>query len=266
MADTNQLKRDMNPSQVAGALMAAEFARHLTLMPDVMAYLAERGLDAEHVARFGLGFCPPYSSHWFPLLRGRVIVPIQDAHGQVVAFAGRKYEPMALFTERSFRDSYDHKPGEAQKRIDQWNRGKWINEPYQKSRHLFNLDRALASARERGYIVVVEGYMDALVLSANGLQNTVAVCGTRLSERHAALLARYCRRVIILLDGDSAGEDAQEHILPRLAQAGILPQVIMLPEGYDPDDFVLQGHKRVLYAALTRLIETNQAKIKLNQK
>src|SRR5579862_1281629 len=103
---------------------------------------------------------------------------------------------------------YKNNPGNAQSKIDQWNRGKWINESFLKKFHLYNINIAKHFAREMNYIILVEGYFDALILSEYKLPNTVALCGTYLSEWHTATISRYCRHVVTIFDPDEAGKKA----------------------------------------------------------
>ena len=246
--------------------MADYFAKSLANYPEAISYLKERGVNQEMMDSGAVGFCPPYANHRFPLIRGRVVVPVRDVHGRIVAFAGRKFEPLEAVTLRAMWESFGHEPAKAQKRIDQWQRGKWINEPYPKGKHLFNLDRAKHAARERGFMVLVEGYMDALVLSANGLENTVASCGVALTEWHASLLARFCDHVVPMMDGDSAGENSREKIVSCLNDASLTEHWLKLPDGLDPDQLVLKtpdAGKR-LRIGIERIIEGGMREVTLS--
>lgn len=235
------------------------FTSNLLGSEPMMQYVLDRGITIDQVRDNMVGFCPPYCRHWFPLLRGRITVTISDAHGRPVALAGRQYDPMRKATHRSFRESH-RDDAKSQLLIDKWEAGKWINEPYQKARHLFNLHRAKHFARKMGYIVCVEGYFDALVLENFGLPNTVALCGTRLTAFHAALLYRYTDRIIVLMDGDAAGENALQHIIPRCNESNIQCKVLSLPPKCDPDEFVLKrGHR--LHQICEQLLDSDYERI-----
>jgi DNA primase len=237
------------------------FSNNLLKSEQMMEYVLSRGITEEQVQKGMVGFCPPYYRHWFPLLRGRITTTINDAHGRPVALAGRQYEPMRAATYRSFQDTHGHN-SKAQTLIDKWDGAKWINEPYPKSKHLFHLDVAKTFAREIGYLVVVEGYFDALTLPNYDLPNTSALCGTRLTAYHAALITRYTDTIVVLMDGDAAGENALLHIAPRCEEVGLQYKVLSLPNKYDPDEFVLK-YGGVLRRACDQLVNSDNTRMDL---
>jgi len=208
------------------------------------AYLEDRGLTDEVVGRFRLGYAPAdgqaltrYFSgagYEFELLeksglvardaernrhydrfRRRIIFPIANDSGKVVAFAGR-----ALGDEQP----------------------KYLNSPetpiYTKGRVLYHLDRAAQAIRKLDYAILVEGYMDCIAVASSGIENVVASCGTSLTEGQIRLLARYSRRVVVNYDPDSAGVAATERSLALLLEEGFEAKVLALPGGLDPDAFV----------------------------
>jgi DNA primase len=207
------------------------------------AYLADRGMTDEVVGRFRIGYAPgdgqgllrqlgadfeketleksgliifdaerqrPYDR-----FRRRIIYPIANDTGKVVAFAGRALG--------------DDQP-------------KYLNSPetaiYTKSRLLYHLDRAAAAIRKLDYAILVEGYMDCIAVAASGIENVVASCGTSLTEGQIRLLGRYTHRVVVNYDPDSAGMAATERSLALLLEAGFEAKVLTLPGGLDPDEFV----------------------------
>jgi DNA primase len=251
-----------------------EVAKKLNLnllnYPEALAYLSGRGINEDEVKHSNLGFCPPYFSHYVnnnmvlsPLMKGRITVPIKDAYGSIIAFAGRKFEALESTVELAFWQMYNNSPKEAQSRIDQWKRGKWINESFPKKFHLFNLDLAKSEIRNRDYVFVVEGYFDSLTMNSFDLQNNVALCGTRLTDWHATKLSRYCSTVIALLDGDEAGRKALEHIKETLGDVNMNLKVISLPEGYDPDTFLLKFGPKIINKAVSRMFEKELEEINL---
>lgn len=254
----------VRPTAEAGEALAAQFSRNLLTYPEALHYVESRGIARTWAEAGEIGFCPPYAENIFPLLKGRIVVPIRDVHGSVIAFAGRQFEPMRQMTERAIWEMFSAKPARAQETIDKWNRGKWINETFPKKMHLFGLHDAKNFARERGYIVIVEGYLDRMVLASKTLGNTAAVCGTTLSSWHAALIKRYCDHVVLLLDGDTAGEKALETILPRLEESDLVPHIVFLPQGYDPDDFALKFGGKQLRRVIEGMLERNEAEIRIN--
>lgn len=225
-----------------------ELARGSADMP--RAYLARRGLSAETVEKFRLGWAPDRRDllkktllgQGFPLdlqieagllvqpddagaepydrFRGRVMFPIQDRRGAVIAFGGRVL-------------------GDGQP--------KYLNSPetpiFHKGRVLYGLHHARGPASKSGQILVVEGYMDVVALHQGGLPIAVAPLGTALTEEHAAELWRLAAEPTLCFDGDAAGQRAAaraaERLLPLLSP-GCSLRFVTLPEGVDPDDLIRQ--------------------------
>lgn len=217
-----------------------QFVNNLKESQTVQDYLLERGFNIDFIKSGNFGFCSSYSKYMFPLLRGRVVVPINDCNGNLIALAGRQLKPFEDLTIQSFWDSFGTEPAKAQDRVSKWRKGKWLNEPYQKSKHLFNLDKAKQDIRKNNLAYIVEGYFDALILSCLGITNVVATCGTALSEHHLALLFRYCDQVVLMLDGDEAGILASEKMLDKIENNEMTGFRLVLPEKYDPDAFILE--------------------------
>jgi DNA primase len=223
------------------------FAAQLTATVEgrlAKAYLADRGLSDETMARFRLGYAPSEGraltrhltaagfsiddlkksglvlqdaegERSFDRFRRRVIFPIANDSGKVVAFGGR-----ALGDEPA----------------------KYLNSPetpiYTKSRVLYNLDRAGMAIRKLDYAILVEGYMDCIAVASSGIENVVASCGTSLTDSQLRLLARYSRRAVMNYDPDSAGVAATERSLAMLLEEGFEAKVLALPSGLDPDSFI----------------------------
>ena len=242
-----------------------QFVRNLSENETVKNYLQSRGFNRSFIESDSFGFCSCYSKYIFPLLRGRVIVPIKDCNGNLIALAGRQISSFEEITVKSFWDSYGKEPAKAQDRISKWRKGKWINEPYQKSKHLFNLDKAKQHIRENNLVFIVEGYFDALILSQQGIKNVVATCGTALSEHHLVLLYRYCDNIVLMLDGDEAGLLASEKMLEKIKEIGMTGYRLMLPDKYDPDTFILEFGTEVFGEIVSTLKqkESKVLKIKL---
>jgi DNA primase len=228
-------------------------------------YLAGRGLAPEDAARFGIGFAP---DRWegvvevlrraripgevaeraglararsggghYDLLRGRVVFPIQDARGRVIAFGGRA---MAAGQDP-----------------------KYLNTPespvFRKREALYGLPGALEPMRRAGRAIVVEGYFDQIALVRAGLGEAVATCGTALSEEHAKGLARRTRNVVLLFDGDEAGQRAMLRALEVTLPAGLRVRAAALPGGMDPDDFL----RREGAEALRKLVDDAKPALEL---
>lgn len=244
----------------------AQFSLNLLSFPDGIKYVENRGLTMEAISNGDVGFCPPYFDYKFPLLRGRIIVPIKDTYGRTIAFAGRKYEPMQIITENAIRELFSYKPSLALSTVQKWNAGKWINESFPKSKFLFNLDSAKYEIRRKNYAIIVEGYFDALVLKCHGILNVVALCGASLSEYHAALLARYCDHVLLLLDGDEAGKKGAEKSLPLIQSAKLTSHIITLPPKMDPDELILKYKSSVMISVFDKMIAENNPQLTLRAK
>jgi len=166
-------------------------------------YLFERGLTPEVIDHFGLGYCDT------GLLKGRIAIPIHDAAGQLVAYAGRW--------------ASDDIPNGVQKYL--------LPRGFQKRKELFNLSRIMGVK----YLFVVEGYWSVFRLHALGPIPAVALMGCTLSIEQEALLARSGIRMIsLVLDGDSAGREATEKLLRRLAGQFFI-RATWLPDNEAPD-------------------------------
>ncbi len=208
------------------------------------AYLADRGLSDEVVGRFRLGYAPADGqalTRWlldagftpeileksglvlrdaegkrhYDRFRRRIIFPIANESGKVVAFGGRALG--------------DDQP-------------KYLNSPetpiYTKGRVLYHLDHAGSAIRKLDYAILVEGYMDCIAVASAAIESVVATCGTSLTEGQVRLLARYSRRVVVNYDPDSAGVAATQRSLNLLLEEGFEAKVLALPGGLDPDSFI----------------------------
>lgn len=149
----------------------------------------------------------------------RILFPINNTQGVPVGFGAR-----AL--------SNEHQP-------------KYLNSPgtalYNKSNILFNLDKAKQSISRKQSALLVEGYMDVLMLNQHGIENVIASSGTSLSENHATLLKRYTSEAVIVFDGDASGLQAAQRGLERLIAEGIRVRIALMPSGDDPDSFVKEN-------------------------
>ncbi|AXB76786.1 DNA primase [Novosphingobium sp. P6W] len=223
-------------------------------------YLDTRGFDAHTIQRFGFGFAPegrqalkgalsrfpeemlieaglritveerdPYDR-----FRGRLMLPIEDARGRVIAFGGR-------ILAKAKTDA-----------------PKYLNSPdtplFDKGRTLYNLHRAAPAARQSGRMVVVEGYMDVVAMAAAGIAECVAPLGTALTEQQIEMLWRHVEMPILCFDGDKAGQRAAmraiTRALPLLRPAHSL-RIVRLPEGLDPDDLIKAKGARAMEALLS---------------
>jgi DNA primase len=222
------------------------------------AYLERRGISPLTAEQFGFGYAPedrqamkaalsrfeedmlieaglrivvdgkePYDR-----FRGRLMLPIRDARGRVIAFGGRILE-------------------------DREGAPKYLNSPdtplFDKGRTLYNLHKAAPAARQSGRLIVVEGYMDVVALAAAGIAECVAPMGTALTEQQIELLWRQVECPFLCFDGDAAGQRAAMRAigraLPMLRPAHSL-RIVTLPTGLDPDDLVKRDGARAMEALL----------------
>ena len=164
--------------------------------------------------------------------RNRVMFPISNEQGKVIAFTGRTL-------------STDEKAGP-----------KYLNSPetpiYSKSRVLFNLDHAKEANRKHDYSILVEGQMDCISVYAAGFHNVIASSGTAFTELQARLLGRYSKNVVVNFDPDTAGARATERTLGLLVEEEFNIRVLTLESGFDPDLFIRRNGKDAYAAALKR--------------
>ncbi|AMY01844.1 DNA primase [Mesorhizobium ciceri] len=182
-------------------------------------HLAARGVPKADIEACGLvrhGDDIPVSYDWF---RDRIMFPIPDSRGKIIAFGGRALQPDAL--------------------------AKYMNSPdtelFHKGNVLYNFARARKALAKGGTVIAVEGYMDVIALAQAGFENVVAPLGTALTENQLELLWRMAPEPMLCFDGDKAGLKAAwraaDMALPSV-QAGRSARFVLLPEGKDPDDLV----------------------------
>ncbi|MFD2672365.1 DNA primase [Marinicrinis sediminis] len=206
-------------------------------------YMNERGITDRLIQTFELGYAPPFwdklvqvldskgfeleqldagglvrktDRGYIDLFRDRIMFPIHDGKGQVIAFAGR-----VLTSEQQ---------------------PKYMNTPetilFNKSRVLYNLHRAKTEIRRTSQVVLFEGYMDVMKAWEADVKNGVATMGTALTQEHAAMMKRYADEVLICYDGDEAGQNAAAKSIAILEQARLRVKVAVLPNQMDPDDYI----------------------------
>ena len=215
---------------------AARFFHRMLYSPEGregLEYFYKRGYTDKTIRRFGLGYAPGNNSllhemrrmgykddeltaaflaarskrnnQLYDIFQRRVIIPIIDIRGNVIAFGGRVLD--------------DSKP-------------KYINTSdtlvFKKSNGLFALNFAKAS--KEGSIILCEGYMDVISLHQAGFQNAVAALGTSFTKEHALLLSRYANEAILIFDADSAGQKGAQRAISYLRQSGIHIRVVTIPE------------------------------------
>jgi DNA primase len=172
----------------------------------------------------------PTMASMYSKFRNRIMFPIANDGGRVIAFTGR-----TLLT--------DEKAGP-----------KYLNSPetaiYSKSRVLFNLDQAKEAIRALSYAILVEGQMDCISVFAAGFHNVIASSGTAFTPAQAALLGRFSKQVVVNFDPDAAGAKATERTLGLLVEEEFEIRVLTLEQGFDPDLFVRRKGKEAYASAL----------------
>lgn len=210
-------------------------------------YIKKRGFDEETIKTFRLGYAPPqyeallthlkekgyaerviekaglirYSDRKKPydMFRGRIIFPISDRNGRIVAFGGRILD-----------DQTDSAAP------------KYINSPetgiFKKSDTLYGLYIGQKAIREKDYAVVAEGYTDVIVCHQYGFKHAVAPLGTALTEGHLKKIRAFTKKLLLIFDADQAGFNAARRSLRLIYEKGLKAKVLTLPDGDDPDSFL----------------------------
>ena len=179
-------------------------------------YLQSLGYDKEVILKAGLAKLKEGGSDPYDVFRDRIIFPLFDQNGRVIAFSGR-----ALVKETE---------------------PKYLNSPdtilFTKSEVLYGLDKAKDQIRKKNYAVLVEGQIDLILSYQVGVLNTVATSGTAFTREHLERLKRFSSRIILAFDGDSAGEKAMERANELGSSLGLEVKVANLPEGQDPAEVI----------------------------
>mgnify|MGYP001155478015 CR=1 FL=1 len=206
-------------------------------------YLKERGINQESIEIFKIGYAPDEKDFLYQHLkkqgfdekiikisglihnamdffRNRIIIPIQDLTGRVVAFGGRIIQQESTLP-------------------------KYINSSdtliFKKGNSIFGLWEAKQYIRQKGYVILMEGYIDVILSHQYGFKNSVAPLGTALTQEQLNKLKRFTNKVVIVFDSDEAGTQATEKILQTLFQKGFIVKIARLPDGQDPAS-ILQRH------------------------
>ena len=205
-----------------------------------LAYARKRGMPKGTLTKFGIGFAPntwnglcdamrakgytdqelqdaglvsEKNGRIYDRFRNRLMFPIIDTRGNIIGFGGRVMD--------------DSTP-------------KYLNSPetliFNKRKNLFGLN--LAKKSKLGYLILVDGYMDAIALHQYGFDCAVASLGTSLTEEHATLLSRYTEQVYLIYDADEAGQRAAQRAIPMLEKAGLRIKVLKVKDAKDPDEYL----------------------------
>ncbi|MBL7142169.1 MAG: DNA primase [Candidatus Pacebacteria bacterium] len=186
-------------------------------------FLSSRSYSQEEIKKAGVGLSSEKGS-FYDRFRGRIIFPIFDLNSQVVGFGGR------VFKEKDKKEI-----------------AKYVNTPqtilYDKSRILYGLDKAKVEIRKNDFCILVEGYVDLIMVSQAGFENVVATSGTALTPLQLKTLKRYSDNLLTAFDMDIAGEAATKRGIDLAQLHGFDVKVIVLPEGLDPADLIFKDPK-----------------------
>jgi len=221
-------------------------------------YLEERGFNAESIKAFQIGYVPdgwdnltrsPLMRKFPPgmlalgglvkqrqggdgcydTFRNRLMFPIRDTEGRIIAFGGRVM------------------PGSQDP-------AKYLNSPetplFSKSRCVFGIDLARKRIVETRTVAVVEGYTDVVMAHQYGCSNVVSILGTAMTEQHLAILRRFADRIVLLFDADTAGDTAVDRAVELFLQQPVEIAIASMPEGVDPDEFIMQNGAEAFDALL----------------
>ena len=257
------------------AKAADHYKQHLKASPRAIEYLKGRGLSGEIAARFALGYSPegwrtlasafaryddpllvesgmvivsgddPATQKRYDRFRDRIMFPIRNVKGEVIAFGGRvldKGEP------------------------------KYLNSPetpvFSKGRELYGLFEARQGLRDKGYVLVTEGYMDVVALAQLGFPNAVATLGTACTAEHVHKLLRFTEKVIFSFDGDAAGRRAAgralEAALPHATDTRSF-RFLFLPKEHDPDSYVREHGAKAFEQYVQEALPLSQQLIEVAQ-
>ncbi len=260
------------------------FEKELAENKEARDYIASRGINAESVKAWNIGYAraewrslyshllergypeevmikaglikkvePGSGKSPYDVFRDRIIFPLKDTSGQVIAFSGRA---LAKETEPKYLNSPD-------------------TIVFSKHEVLYGLDKAKDKIRRKDYAVLVEGQVDLILSHQVGVDNTVASSGTAFTQAHLERLKRFSSRIILAFDGDEAGEKAAEKSSELGLSLGLEVKIAKLPEGLDPAEVakiepdkwksILRDSKHCLEYFLNRIIEEEQDRRKLGK-
>lgn len=228
-------------------------------------YLTDRGITQAIIDRFEIGYAPDQnillnafekagyskmqafasglvieSQIGYDRYKDRIMFPLHNSDGRVVGFSGRIYKSSQQ-------------------------EAKYMNSPeskiFIKGETLYNYHRVKETVREKGKIIILEGFMDVIALYKAGIENTVAIMGTALTSGHLVMLKRLTKDIILCLDGDQAGKNAMIKCIDMLVSQGFHVSVVLIPNNMDPDEFLDTKGKDELLALFQKPISSIEFKM-----
>ncbi|HFI0702062.1 TPA: DNA primase [Streptococcus suis] len=223
-------------------------------------YLHERGLTDEVIKNFQLGlapdeqnilyqklsqqydedsllhsglFNPSEQNMIFDAFQGRIMFPLTDEYGRVIAFSGR------IWTEKDLQN----------KQLAKYKNSR-STAIFNKSYELYHLDKAKAVIKKQREVYLMEGFLDVIAAHRAGIENAVASMGTALTREHVGHLAKFCKKIVLTYDGDKAGQAATMKALDELRDFQV--EIVSLPDNMDPDEFLQRNSEETLREVLTK--------------
>lgn len=267
---TTHEKVDTNSGDLKIYEIASKFYQNnlnSSLGKKAIEYLENRGLNRETIKKFGIGLSLSKSNLTDLLINkgikldklielglsntmsndlflNRIMFPLYDLSGNVVAFSGRIY---------NMKDS-----------------SKYINTKetsiFKKGNLLYNYHNAREHLKKNDYVIIMEGFMDVIRASTVGINNCVATMGTAFTKEQAFIIRKMTDNVILCFDGDKAGEDATISAIKVLEGIGINPKIIRLEDDLDPDEYILKNGKDAFLSKIDKAINVIEYKLSLLKK
>lgn len=267
---TTHEKVDTNSEDLKIYEIASKFYQNnlnSSLGKKAIEYLENRGLNRETIKKFGIGLSLSKSNLTDLLINkgikldklielglsntmsndlflNRIMFPLYDLSGNVVAFSGRIY---------NMKDS-----------------SKYINTKetsiFKKGNLLYNYHNAREHLKKNDYVIIMEGFMDVIRASTVGINNCVATMGTAFTKEQASIIRKMTDNVILCFDGDKAGEDATISAIKVLEGIGINPKIIRLEDDLDPDEYILKNGKDAFLSKIDKAINVIEYKLSLLKK
>lgn len=195
-------------------------------------YLVSRGFSLDQIEKAGFAIFRKDGKGFYDRFRNRLIFPIFNSWGEVIAFGGR-----------ILGDATENVP-------------KYLNSPetlvYKKGKTLYGLNWAKEAIRKENRAIIAEGYLDLIRLAESGFNNVVATLGTALTREQVQLLKGFAEEVVLVYDGDQAGKKAMERGQELLIEAALQVKVVPLPDGNDPDSFIRKKGQEAFLSELEK--------------
>ncbi len=274
---------DKNTLRQAAAWAETQYHEFLLRSPQAdvaRRYLEERGISQPSIENFRIGYSPdqwswltdrasgtPYSiavldavgllgksesGKYYDRFRGRVMFPIRDVQDRPIGFGGRVLPELVKEGTEARHDKYNNSK---ETRL------------YSKSDTLYGLNIARqhlgSGAAASRTVAVVEGYTDVIMCHQFGVNNVVAVCGTALNQRHIRLLRRFADQVVLILDGDAAGQTRTNQVLDLFVAEQIDLRILSLPEEFDPCEFLLERGGEPFQTMMAQAVDALEHKLQV---